>query len=101
MTNKLNANNLNEFVNYCREFYDEKTSTLYPFASEAEIRQAAIAHLTDPNPLFPFDGDSADREAVRERIIETRRVTGFGMPDFDTLVRLNRMNQMANAGRLA
>ena len=66
---------LAEFVDYCQDFYDkDRTGSIYPFASEAEIQIAVLAHVTDLSPLFPFDGDTADREAVRDRILAMREL---------------------------
>jgi hypothetical protein len=83
---------LDEFTDYCFEFYliDGKNA-LYPFATDTEICDAVRAHMTDPNPLFPFDGDSADREAVRDRILADRRLIEMGETDFDRAVALGRM----------
>lgn len=84
-----------EFTDYCRSFYSlEVSDSLYPFASEMEIVEAVNAHITDPNPRFPFDGDSADREAVRDRICAVRRFLGFGEPDFDKAVAMARQGIM-------
>lgn len=66
---------LAEFVDYCQDFYDkDRSGSLYPFASEAEIQIAVLAHVTDLAPAFGFDGDSADREAVRDRILAMRKL---------------------------
>jgi hypothetical protein len=66
---------LAEFVDYCQDFYDkDRTGSIYPFASEAEIQIAVLAHVTDLNPMLPFDGDTADREAVRDRILTMREL---------------------------
>ena len=81
-----------QFSEYCCEFYlfsSEETS-LYPFATYDEICDAAMAHLTDPNPLFPFDGDSADREAVRDRILAVRKILGSGETNFDKAVAMGQ-----------
>jgi len=79
--------NLTDFTDYCRDFYDkDRAGSLYPFATESEITMAILAHVTDPNPLFPFDGDSTDREAVRDRILAMREKTGFGETDFNAAV---------------
>ena len=81
-----------QFSEYCCEFYlfsSEETS-LYPFATYDEICDAAMAHLTDPSPLFPFDGDSADREAVRDRILAVRKILGSGETDFDKAVAMGK-----------
>ena len=83
-----------EFADYCREFYSiEQSDSLYPFAYENEIVMAINGHLTDPNPLFPFDGDSADREAVRDRILALRKLVGIGEPDFDIAVAIEKENR--------
>jgi hypothetical protein len=80
--------NLNDFTDYCRSFYDaNRPDAVYPFASEAEIRAAVLAHMTDPEPPIPFTGDSIDREAVRDRVLAIRGVTGSGETDFDLAVR--------------
>lgn len=83
---------LDEFTEYCFEFYllDPERPSLYPFASDTEICNAVRAHMTDPNPLFPFDGDSADREAVRDRILADRRLIGCGETDFDKAVEMGK-----------
>jgi hypothetical protein len=83
---------LDEFTEYCFEFYllDPERPSLYPFASDTEICNAVRAHMTDPNPLFPFDGDSADREAVRDRILADRRLIGCGETDFDKAVAMGK-----------
>lgn len=79
--------NLYDFTDYCQDFYDKgRANSLYPFATEAEITMAVLAHVTDPNPAFPFDGDSMDREAVRDRILAMREKTGEGETEFDLAV---------------
>jgi hypothetical protein len=85
MTNTTPAK-FDEFVDYCREFYDLDRSTLYPFATEDEIRNACLAHVTDRNPPFPFDGDTMDREAVRDRILAGRAIVGLGETDFEKAI---------------
>ncbi len=78
-----------EFLEYCESFYligyTGEHDAIYPFAHKDEIVEAVMAHITDPNPLFPFDGDSADREAVRDRICTYRAVVG-AESDFDKAV---------------
>lgn len=89
---KVNKPIITEFTHYCIEFYSlDYDGALYPFAANEEIFDAVYAHLSDPNPLFPFDGDSADREAVRDRILEKRRLIGVGETDFDRAVELARI----------
>lgn len=77
-----------EFTEYCKEFYCvDQEGAIYPFAYDFEIVGAVNAHCTDPNPAFPFDGDTADREAVRDRICANRKLVGVFEHDFDTAVR--------------
>ena len=81
---------LKGFVAYCRSFYsiefDGDNGAIYPFATNSEIMDACIAHMINPNPAFPFDGDSTDREAVRDLILAKRKLTGHGETDFDKAV---------------
>lgn len=78
--------NVADFVDYCQDFYDkDRSGSIYPFATEAEIQIAVLAHVSDPNPSLPFDGDSADRELVRDRILFMRELIG-GETDWVTAV---------------
>lgn len=64
-----------DFLDYCQNYYDkDRDGSIYPFASEAEIQIAVLAHVTDLNPRIPFDGDTMDREAVRDRILVIREL---------------------------
>jgi hypothetical protein len=83
---------LDEFTEYCFEFYllDPERPSLYPFASDTEICNAVRAHMTDPNPLFPFLADSTDREAVRDRILADRHLIGCGETNFDKAVEMGK-----------
>ena len=75
------------FRDYCKSFYSiEHENAIYPFASESEIHHACIAHMTNPNPVFEFDGDSLDRETVRDLILAKRKLIGVGETDFDKAV---------------
>jgi len=90
-----NTSLINEFTDYCQEFYSvERNGAIYPFATDEEISDAVYAHITDANPRFEFCGDTADREAVRERILAKRRITGVGETDFDRAVELARIGIM-------
>ena len=81
--NTRTMTNLNDFIDYCQDFYDkDRLGAIYPFATKTEIRNACLAHTTDPNPAFPFDGDTIDREAVRDRILAGRVILGIGETDF-------------------
>lgn len=82
-----NNEQLEQFIDYCRDFYDiGRKGSIYPFATEAEIRNACLAHVTDPKPSIPFDGDTMDREMVRERILAGRAVLGVGETDFEKAI---------------
>lgn len=85
--NTKTMTNLYDFTDYCQDFYDkDRSDSIYPFATESEITMAVLAHVTDPNPPFPFDGDTMDREAVRDRILAMREKTGNGETDWAVAV---------------
>jgi hypothetical protein len=42
--------------------------------------------MTNPNPAFEFDGDSLDRETVRDLILAKRKLIGIGETDFDKAI---------------
>lgn len=75
------------FKDYCESFYSlERANAIYPFAYKSEIHNACVAHMTNPNPVFEFDGDSLDRETVRDLILATRKLIGVGETDFDKAI---------------
>lgn len=75
------------FEDYCKSFYSvERENAIYPFATDTEIHDACIAHMTNPNPAFEFDGDSLDRETVRDLILAKRKLIGIGETDFDKAI---------------
>lgn len=58
------------FIDYVSSFYDKgRPDALYPFATADEIRRAVI-HYGDIVP--GYDGDSTDRERVRDLILWAR-----------------------------
>lgn len=58
------------FVDYVSSFYDEaRPDALHPFATADEIRRAVI-HYGDIVP--GYEGDSTDRERVRDLIVWAR-----------------------------
>lgn len=62
--NRPTSNALALFTEYVRGFYDmRRPDALYPMATEHEIREAIAEHVR--RAPFPFEGDTADREAVR------------------------------------
>lgn len=63
--------NMNEFAKYCFDFYGDKG--IYPIGATMETITKAIAKLiemraNDPEAI-PFEGDSVDRECVRDIIL--------------------------------
>jgi hypothetical protein len=55
---------LQEFNQYCNDFYNEHYG-VYPIASSEQIEAAIGEYLTEPHP-FEIQFDSIDREKVRE-----------------------------------
>jgi hypothetical protein len=63
-----------DFVEYCCSFYElGNAEALYPFATRAEITAAALYRVRESSSRYPFEGDSSDREEVRD-IIEYLRI---------------------------
>ena len=63
--------NTNEFVQYCLSFY--APGQIYDIgATEKEVLYA-MADRMRMNPYLPFDGDSIDREIVRDIMIRNRK----------------------------
>jgi len=56
-----------DFLEYCKSFYSLKKG-IYPIATDREIERAIKLRMKDKS--LPFEGDSVDRERVRE-IIES------------------------------
>jgi len=80
-------NTFTVFRDYCETFYStEREDAVYPFATKSEIHHACVAHMTNPNPVFEFSGDSLDRETVRDLILAKRKLIGVGETDFDKAI---------------
>jgi hypothetical protein len=54
-----------DFFEYCKSFYSLEKG-IYPIATDREIEQAIKLRMKDKS--LPFEGDSVDRERVREII---------------------------------
>ncbi len=69
-------NNLKDFVDYFNSFYSNETG-LYPKTlpnlTDKEVRLGVLCRIKD-RPDFPFDGDTSDREMVRDLLLESRGV---------------------------
>ena len=78
--------NFREFLDYCMDFYNP-TSGLYPIdgLTRAEVALATLNYLdlVASTDITWGDGDSLDRERVRDILIETRAIN----QDFDQLVK--------------
>ena len=57
------------FIKYCLKFYGP--GGLYDLGATYGEIEAALAERLKRDP-FPFDGDTVDRELVRDILIETR-----------------------------
>lgn len=56
------------FIDYCHSFYG--AGGVYDMgATYTELWRAAEKHFRSPDKLMPFEGDSIDREQVREILI--------------------------------
>ena len=76
---------VNNFINYCRSFYDlDHDNAVYPFATKEEIVLAVSQHLKTLQ--FDFLGDSLDRETVRDIICANRKIEGIYESDFDKAI---------------
>ena len=77
--------NFKEFLDYCMDFYNP-TSGLYPIdgLTREEVALATLNYLdlVASTDMTWGEGDSLDRERVRDLIIETRAVN----QQFDNLV---------------
>ena len=85
-TTKPTATEISIFIDYCQEFYDrDRARSLYPFAHSMEIYRAVMEYLE--STTIPFDGDSIDRENVRDIICANRKKENSGTHDFDQAVK--------------
>ena len=64
------------FVDYVMSFYSNSPESVYPEFdfSEVEVYKALSTRLTRKNYELPFEGDSVDREIVRDIVLEYRAV---------------------------
>ena len=78
--------NFREFLDYCMDFYNPYNG-LYPIdgLTRAELALATLNYLdlVASTDITWGDGDSLDRERVRDILIETRAIN----QDFDQLVK--------------
>jgi len=63
-----------DFLEYCKSFYSLKKG-IYPIATDREIEQAIKLRMKDKT--LPFEGDSVDRERVREIIEQAQLMRGW------------------------
>jgi hypothetical protein len=61
-------NNRTKFVEYVLSFYGH--GGIYDFGAEATDVESALDIRLERHPDFPFNGDSLDRELVRDIMLE-------------------------------
>lgn len=63
-----------DFIDYCLQFYGHGDDALYPYGFHfSEICEGLIKRF-QYKPSIDFDGDSVDRELVRDMILEAREL---------------------------
>ncbi|MDA8752517.1 hypothetical protein N9M52_00790 [bacterium] len=62
------------FVDYMMSFYSNRPDSVYPELDfdEDEVYKALATRLTRKKYELPFEGDSVDREIVRDIVLEDR-----------------------------
>lgn len=61
-----------DFIDYCLMFYGHGEEALYPYGFHfSEICEGMIARMK-ARPALDWDGDSVDRELVRDFVLEAR-----------------------------
>ncbi len=70
--------NWKEFIDYVLSFYGE--GGLYDFgASEVDVLVALAERITAAGEGLPFEGDSIDRELVRDIMLKNRGLEPWGI----------------------
>jgi hypothetical protein len=62
--------NMNEFVDYCLDFYG--TGGIYDFGATKENVEEAVKIRLERHNDIQWDADSVDREMVRDIMLELR-----------------------------
>jgi len=61
-----------DFIDYCLMFYGHGDDALYPYGFHfSEICEGMIARMK-ARPALDWDGDSVDRELVRDMVLDAR-----------------------------
>lgn len=61
-----------DFIDYCLMFYGDGEDALYPYGFEiSEICEGMIARMKY-RPALDWDGDTVDRELVRDFVLDAR-----------------------------
>jgi len=85
--------NFSEFLDYCMDFYNPYNG-LYPIdgLTREELALATLNYLdlVASTDITWGDGDSLDRERVRDILIETRAIN----QDFDNLVKTYNLEEV-------
>ena len=77
-----------DFIEYCCSFYQlGNAEAVYPFATRDEITAAALVRVRECSSCYPFEGDSTDREQVRDLIEDARieAAEAAGVRELETL----------------
>ena len=59
------------FIDYCLEFYGNRG--IYDLKMTREELEQGLERRLQNRPDVPFDGDTIDREFVRDEVLEMRR----------------------------
>lgn len=59
-----------QFIDYCLEFYG--TRGIYDLKMTREELEQGLERRLQNRPDVPFDGDTIDREIVRDEVLEMR-----------------------------
>lgn len=69
---ELTVKEVLDFVDYCLDFYGHGRDAIYPHGFHfSEICEGMIARMKF-RPSLDFDGDSVDRELVRDMVFDAR-----------------------------
>tara|TARA_A100000172_G_C3026004_1_gene104863 strand:- start:667 stop:924 length:258 start_codon:yes stop_codon:yes gene_type:complete len=75
-------NNKIEFIDYCLEFYGD--GGIYDFNMTREELTEGLERRLKNRPDVPFDGDTIDREFVRDEVLAMRK-GDLGQPNGEVL----------------
>lgn len=69
---ELTVKEVLDFIDYCLDFYGHGDDALYPYGFHfSEVCEGMIARMK-ARPALDWDGDSVDRELVRDMVLSAR-----------------------------